>query len=90
MTVQAKKYQIIEQITHIEDEQLLDQLYHLLEANQSNPSILNSLIKPMREKLDIEQLKIEQHYQGFDEKEVERLIKEADIQEPIEELLSMI
>lgn len=90
MTVQAKKYQIIEQITHIEDEQLLDQLQHLLEANQSDHSILSSLIKPIREKLDIEQLKMEQNYKGFDKKEVEYLIKEADIQEPIEELLSMI
>lgn len=90
MTLQAKKYQIIEQITHIENEQLLDQLQHLIEANQSNDSILASLIKPMREKLDIEQLKIEQNYKGFDKAEVNRLIKEADIQEPIEELLSMI
>lgn len=90
MTVQAKKYQIIEQITHIEDEQLLDQLQHWIEVNQSNDSILASLIKPMREKLDIEQLKIEQNYKGFDKVEVDRLIKEADIQEPIEELLSMI
>lgn len=90
MTVQAKKYQIIEQITHIEDEQLLDQLQHWIEAKQFNNSILDSLIKPMREKLNIEQLKIEQNYKGFDKKEVDKLIKEADIQEPIEELLSMI
>ena len=42
------------------------------------------------ENLDIEQLKKEQNYRGFDKKEVDRLIKEINIQEPIEELLEMI
>lgn len=90
MTVQAKKYEIIEQITHIEDERLLNEIQELIETHQSDRTILAALAKPMQEKLDIEQLKLEQNYQGFDPKEVEQLIKEADFQEPLEELLANI
>ena len=44
----------------------------------------------MREELDIEQLKLEQNYKGFNKEEVDQLIKEIDIQEPIEDLLRMV
>jgi hypothetical protein len=91
MTVQAKKYQIIEKITHIEDERLLDDLSLFLDAYESRgDAVLEALMKPMRETLDVEELKKEQNYQGFDAKEVDEIIEEADIQESLEKLLAMI
>ncbi len=90
MTVQAKKYHIIERITHIDDEKLLDKLEVLIKDYKPVDDALFGLVKPLREKLDIEQLKVEQNYSGFDPEEVEKIIQEMDIREPLDELLEMI
>lgn len=90
MTVDAKKYRLIEKITDLQDEEVLNKLDFILGEYSKGNLILMEIIKPMREKSDIEQLKKEQNYQGFNKEEVDRLIKEIDIQEPIEELLEMI
>ena len=44
----------------------------------------------MRETLDIEQLKIEQGYRGFNQSRTDQLIEQINLQEPLEELLAMI
>ncbi len=60
------------------------------------PSLLSEeekklLAKPMRKTLDVEAIKREQGWKGYHDKEkMDRLIKEMDIQEPIEELLAML
>ena len=46
--------------------------------------------KPIKEKLDLEEIKREQNFEEVDKEEIAALIKEADIQEPIEELLQMV
>ena len=90
MTVETKKYKLIERITSLQDEEVLNKLELVLNEYSRGNLILMEIVKPIREKLDIEQLKKEQNYQGFDKEEVDRLIKEIDPQEPIEELLEMI
>jgi hypothetical protein len=90
MTVETKKYKLIEKITSLQDEEVLNKLELVLNEYSRGNLILMEIVKPIREKLDIEQLKKEQNYQGFDKEEVDRLIKEIDLQEPIEELLEMI
>ncbi len=90
MTVETKKYKLIEKITSLKDEEVLNKLELVLNEYSRGNLILMEIVKPIREKLDIEQLKKEQNYQGFDKEEVDRLIKEIDLQEPIEELLEMI
>ena len=90
MTVEAKKYKLIEIITGLHDEEVLNKLEILLGEYSKGNLILMEIVNPVREKFDIEQLKKEQNYQGFDKEEVDRLIKEIDIQEPIEELLKMV
>lgn len=90
MTVETKKYKLIEKITSLQDEEVLNKLELVLNEYSRGNLILMDIVKPIREKLDIEQLKKEQNYQGFDKEEVDRLIKEIDLQEPIEELIKMI
>jgi len=90
MTVETKKYKLIEKITSLQDEEVLNKLELVLDEYSRGNLILMEIVKPIREKLDIEQLKKEQNYQGFDKEEVDRLIKEIDLQEPIEELIKMI
>ena len=90
MTVETKKYKLIEKITSLQDEEVLNKLELVLNEYSRGNLILMEIVKPIREKLDIEQLKKEQNYQGFDKEEVDRLIKEIDLQEPIEKLVEMI
>jgi len=90
MTVETKKYKLIEKITSLKDEEVLNKLDLVIDEYSRGNFILMEIVKPIREKLDIEQLKKEQNYQGFDKDEVDQLIKEIDIQEPIEELLEMV
>ena len=53
-------------------------------------NILIKLTKPRAKTLDIETLKKEQGFTQFDRAKFNALIKELDIQEPIEELIAMI
>jgi len=52
--------------------------------------ILEALHKPMRDKLDIEQLKKEQNFKPIDKAELFQKIDELNIEEPLEDLLAMI
>jgi len=92
MTIEAKKLYLIRKIMEIDDESVIDQLDELLgkEPVEDQDWILQQLNKPIKKKLDLEEVKREQNFEEVDKEEVERLIKEADIQEPIEELLQMV
>lgn len=47
-------------------------------------------IKPLRKDLTLDQLLAEQQFKGFDRQELDSLIEEINIQEPIEELLALL
>jgi len=74
----------------LQDEDILKKVELLLDSSKNVDSMVESLLKPIKEKIDIEQLKKEQNYQGFDKKEIDRLIKEIDLQEPLEDLINII
>jgi len=102
MNIEIKKYNIIQLIMSVADEQLIDQISRnvrqLVPAKEEDVledvSILEEPISQygivIKEEIDLEQIKKEQNYQRFDPDEMDRLVEEADIQEPIEELLKMI
>lgn len=90
MTVDEKKYKLIEKITDLQDEEVLNKVDFILSEYSKGNLILMEIVNRVKNKFDIDQLKKEQNYQGFDKEEVNQLIKEIDIQEPIEELLKMI
>jgi hypothetical protein len=52
--------------------------------------ILEQLAKPIRPYFDLEEMKREQGYQPINKAELEELIKELDIQEPLEDLLAIL
>jgi hypothetical protein len=63
----------------------------VLVSSPLSPEQMKLLAKPMRKELDVEAIKREQGWKGQHDKEkMDRLIKEMDIQEPIEELLAML
>ena len=88
---ESVKLHLIRQIAVLDDATLLAQLATILKQNPpKNDDILRKLTKPRRKKLDIEQLKHEQNFTQFNRARFDQLIKELDIQEPIEQLLQMI
>lgn len=61
-----------------------------IEIYFENIASIVHLVKPMKEKLDIEELIKEQHYQDADKVFIDVLADEMQIEEPIEELLEML
>jgi len=51
---------------------------------------LGAITTPIRERLDIGELIREQNYKHPSKEELDEIVQEADIQEPIEDLLNMI
>lgn len=47
-------------------------------------------IRPLKKSLEIEQMRSAQGYLGLDTEKLQFLVKELDIQEPIEDLLSQL
>ncbi|MGB3780411.1 MAG: hypothetical protein WA960_18750 [Tunicatimonas sp.] len=90
MVTDAKKLRLIKRITETEDQVLIDQLESVISASNQTRDILASIAGPIRKEFDLEKVKAEQNFQPFKEGEIERLIQEADIQEPIEDLLAML
>jgi hypothetical protein len=90
MTLELRKYHLIKLITDLNDAEILNKVELLLHSNDNQDQLLLNLIKPIKETLDIEALMKEQNYQHPSQGELDEIMKEADIEEPIEELLEMI
>ncbi len=59
-------------------------------VESTNLNLIKKLNKPRKKRINIEMLKKEQKFTKFNRKRFDELIKELDIQEPIEQLLQMI
>ena len=90
MTLEAKKLDLITKITLVESEALLSKLEVFFDQIQDKELLLKALSAPIRKKTDLNAIIKEQNYTGFSRKEFDKLIKEIDIQEPVEELIKMI
>jgi hypothetical protein len=88
--IDSKKQHLIEEIKEISDDNLLLDLERLIQQWKAENAALLRLVKPRRKTLDMDELKKEQNYKGFDKNLFKSLIKDLDIQEPIEELVKMI
>ena len=83
------KYKLIEKITGINNEEELIELEEYLQKIKSRKN-WHGIIKPVREDISIEQLKLEQRYVPISKEEFDELVEDLDIKEPIEELLSLL
>lgn len=102
MNIEIKRYNIIQLVMLVADEQLLDkvgsELRQSISVKKEHVSENTSLVEDpivkystvIEQEFDLEKIKKEQNYTGIDAKKMYRLIEEADIQEPIEDLLKMI
>jgi len=85
-----KKALLIRQISETKDEALLNKLEAVVETSGRNHHILDQISGPVEKHFDLEAIKKAQNFKPVDKEEFNRLIEEANIQEPIEELLEMI
>lgn len=90
MTLEARKYKLISQITSLKDEAEIARLEVVFKNLTTGDELLRKLAKPMRKHLKVEELVKEQGFKGVDRKKFDALIAAIDIQEPIEELLAAI
>ena len=94
-TLEALKQNLIVRISKLDKEEsvreiekVVDLVEHLPSKKQSE--MLKKLATPMRKKLILEELKREQNWKPINRAEFDRLVKEIDIQEPLEQLLADI
>lgn len=72
----------------ISDESVIDQIER--KPVDDTEWVLQQIIKPIKAKLNLDEIKKAQNFKTVDKQEVEALIKEANIQESIEALLQMV
>jgi hypothetical protein len=89
MTIEALKYELLAKIVSIQNEVDLQRVKEMLESLSKDNDLLYRVVKPVREKITIEDMIKEQDYKGFDRKAFDKLVVEMDIQDPIEELLAL-
>ena len=90
MQTETIKLNIIRQIMEMDDSAQLTLVEQAIKQIGVKNDLLGKLAKPMRKKLDIEQLKKEQNYHPIEKKAFFQKIDQLQIEESIEELLAMI
>ena len=91
MQIEALKLDLIKKIMEVDDPSRLAAIEAAITGShrRDDEDVLRKLAKPMRKKLDIEELKREQNWQPVDKERFFLKIKELDVQESLEELLEM-
>ena len=71
---------LIKTITSLNNEMLISRLESLIVELNTEENVLLSLSKPMRERLDVEELIKEQNYKHPSKESLDKIIEEADIE----------
>jgi len=87
--IDNKKVLIIKDINSIASEEHLDEIASYL-SRLKYIEENKDVFKGIRDSITIEELAREQNYKGIDKEEFDRLVKELNIQEPIEDLLAQL
>lgn len=85
-----RKLELIQELSQIRDEQDFAQLEETLSKIRERQGRLRKYSKPMPKKFDPEAVKRQRNFKGHDKEEFMRLIREINVQEPVEELLAML
>ncbi|MCB0643186.1 MAG: hypothetical protein KDC44_16170 [Phaeodactylibacter sp.] len=89
MNKNQRKYQLIEKIIGIQDEQLLIRLeafVHVMQRSDEGAALL----RPLRPDLQLTDLVREQKYEGLDPEQFKYVVEHIGIQEKIEDLLEQL
>lgn len=88
-TIESRKYNIIHQITTMNDELALVEIENFVK-NLYYSLFFSSVAKPIKKEMSIQGLISEQNYRGVDRALFDQLVLDLDIQEPLDELIEMI
>jgi arsenate reductase-like glutaredoxin family protein len=94
-TLSDQKIELMVEISTLDKEELVQQVKNFVNYLKKRPTkkqlkMLEELSTTIGEKTDIEEIIREQNWKPIDRKEFDRLVKELDIQEPLEQLLADI
>ncbi|MFK8163836.1 MAG: hypothetical protein AB8H12_15430 [Lewinella sp.] len=95
MTLESRKISIVQWILSLKDEKIIDKLTEsvsaIQEENLGGKKVAFVSYQTISDrKFDLEEVKRQQNYMPFAAGELDQLIQEADIQEPIDVLLESI
>ena len=88
--ISERKLKIIQLVMLAQDERTMAALEMALARLFTHEPHLASILKPTRKRLDPEELKRQQQWKPIDRAVFDQLIEEADIQEPLDELLAQL
>lgn len=94
-TLSERKINLIVRISNLDKEESVRKVEEIVEVvehlpTQQQSEVLRKLAKPMRKKLDLEELKREQNWKPINRAEFDRLVKELDWQISDEEFIELI
>ena len=92
MDLSLKRNQIIDLINRIRNEDLLSKVeeFVITVSKQKQKDIFQSLTRPMKNTLQLEDMMVEQNFKGADKQRIDKIIKEINIEQSTDELLAMI
>ena len=85
----SRKYKLIQEIMKLDNEEALSKLEEEVESIQQE-EVFWTAIKPLRKTITLEQMIKEQNYKPIEKDKFFKMVDELDIEESIEELLSML
>lgn len=90
-TIDSKKVRLVNKITSVQDEALLDLLEKIFDSTPvTNATLWAKVVKPIRQRQTIEDMVREQNFEKFDRAGFDKIIEELDIQDPEGELLKSL
>lgn len=90
MSIEQKKYQLIEAIISMSDTEILEQHEQFFGQPTGTPDSLNNYIKPTKATTDFNEILKEQGHRRISTDEWKDIVKRMSIQEPLEELIKDI
>ncbi len=90
-TIDSKKVRLVNKITSVQDEALLDLLEKIFDSTPvTNATLWAKVVKPIRQRQTIEDMVREQNFEKFDRAGFDKIIEELDIQDSEGELLKSL
>ncbi len=91
VALEEQKLAFIRQVSEIEDEKTLTALVEAYrQITRQTKTVDSRPGKAIRQKFDAETIRLNRGRVGHDKAKIMRLIKEMDIQEPVEQLLAQL
>lgn len=90
MTTEHRKLSIIQRISILSDDTILERIEALLHLKTDNSSFLQQYVKPIRKVTNLDKMIANKQYKGVDKTIIQSVVKTIDIPQETDELLKML